>query len=502
MIDNLLLQVVEEISQAGPEGILLGALWATLGIQDVYLKRYLWLKLFEIPNISLHFIGELEGQIVDPESYEETIVKVVAAPVLFKPALGIYDPSISLTQAQVKLMRHIAVYKENGVLQSDLSKFVQADARTVFYNLRQPIDCGLIARKSVPDRNTNILCLSKYSRFGTSAGFFPMRLMEDDPSLMGREPEEENRMQLDTLCRAVCSLIMNSPNQEMSEDSIKRALKLQPMLWMTLKRHLTRQGFLGLTRVREDLNPLLVSGVRLLRPYEEEVPPTLVVELPLLYQLYGSIASSGLKGIRQSDLVRLCFNPPRHVSSAIQQLTAHFGIIAVRENLGRLTTFRLFCREFLLQDASMALLMREEEGESGGTGGGGGEAAERAGGVGRATVGGLGDGDIMRAEEQYLRDGLIGQMIIDDEGDMMMRDQAILRGRADVDGMGDEEEEEDGRRIDGNEEGRVNRTGERSGRNNGVEAMNGGKIIEDGPHNLQYDSGTISQHSKIEQKRS
>ena len=347
-MDDLMLSVLEEISINGADGIRLGSLWENLEIVDIHVKRYIWIQLFQIESVTISRINGNMTTAVTVDDYNEDDVRLTAASYLYRPALGISDPAIQLTKPQYKLMRQIASNKSNGLLQSDVSKINQVDARTIFYHLRLPIEYGLIQRKNITERNTNLLTLSRYTHYPASLSFFSPNEFEDDTSELSKELEDGGGKQLTDYSKAICNYLdQHVPNAQERDETLRSIFHISSQRFQFLKRYLIRKGFVEQVRLRDPQTNTLVAGMHLLRPYEEELKANLVVELPLLYQLYATIASAGADGVRQNDLVHLCHNPPRYVVSAIQQLTGHFNIVPIRHNVGKTSTFRLFCRECL-----------------------------------------------------------------------------------------------------------------------------------------------------------
>ncbi|KAK2956090.1 hypothetical protein BLNAU_8870 [Blattamonas nauphoetae] len=349
-MDSLMISVLEEIGIKGRNGIVLSQLFLSLGIQDTSIKRFIWLQLLQTPNLTITNKANQNRPVTSPDEYNETQICIFGDKSIFDPALGMYDPSINLTTSQRNILKEIAQTKDKGILQSAVSHTFKLDPRNTFHHLRSLIGYGLVIRRQSTSQNSNILFLPRWhNQNSIDDALFPTTF--DDGSVTSDQTDLFNQS-FESYLKLVCTFLQTQPNQCAADDFIRQYFNLTIQKWQNIRA--TLLGARYCLQIKSKPTPessLVVPLLKLVRPYEESQKPNLVIELPLLYQLYATIWAARNIGIRQTDLVKLCYNPRRGVTTALTQLMGHFNVIGIRETVGKLTTYRLFCRDFLPAEA-------------------------------------------------------------------------------------------------------------------------------------------------------
>ncbi|KAA6382550.1 MAG: hypothetical protein EZS28_021922 [Streblomastix strix] len=359
-MDEILQAAVKEIAVAGTSGILVKDLWDQLRTTDVFTKRWIWLQLFSVESI-LILRDQGDGSPIIPDEYDEGKIRLIASDNLHRPALGLYDPAIRMSADQMKILRQITQMKEHGILQSALSKINNMEPKAIFYNLKLLLDLGIIT-KVFSEGNKNILVHSQY------AHLFKLTETEnpEDQKSQIKEDQSINEWSAppEEFCFRISQYLMQKEQQSATEQEIIEHFNLTTEKFTVCRRILANAASADQVKLAikaQDETSMFINGLRLIRPYEKPQEPNLVVELPLLYQLLATIINSGSMGVRQMDLVRLCHNPKRNIYIAIQQLIAHYDVIAVKESARKMTTMRLFYKDYFPLDQQLLLQQQQQQ---------------------------------------------------------------------------------------------------------------------------------------------
>ncbi|XP_042053546.1 uncharacterized protein LOC121798548 isoform X2 [Salvia splendens] len=207
-MDAVVNSALEEICCGAAEGLNLSDLWAKIGPTLAAhglpicpnLKRAVWENLAEIPELKPVACNGASSKLSEAlvnytaEECEQMDVKIVAPEAMRRSFLGLYDVGTSessLADIQRFILERLAVARNNGIAQNDLTKELQIPANNLCYQFKTIEAKGLIVKQPTVIRkngsivSTNMLYLARYARhFGSQQR---LEITRTDQMLMGGE---------------------------------------------------------------------------------------------------------------------------------------------------------------------------------------------------------------------------------------------------------------------------------------------------------------------------
>ena len=166
-MEELVGQAVDECGLAGRQGLSLQQLFDRLELSSgiflaPYLRQRLERRLQSMPCISME----------EKSSHGNQCVWLVADSNTRLASLGITE-AVALQDASLRILESIAGYRQNGVLQSELSKLVLMDPKTLFHHMKPLKARKLLVVKQVSvsgtgeaqsTLRTNLLVLPRFAQ--------------------------------------------------------------------------------------------------------------------------------------------------------------------------------------------------------------------------------------------------------------------------------------------------------------------------------------------------
>ncbi|KAL3632952.1 hypothetical protein CASFOL_025936 [Castilleja foliolosa] len=385
-------------------------------------KRAVWENLREIPGLKLEACNggashSSAGDLIKctVEECEEMNVKIVAPESMRKSFLGIYEteaPESSISDIQRLILERLAVARKNGIAQSELSKELRIAPNNLFYPLKRLETQKLILRQPTVIRKkqssnreytndsvvaTNMLYLYRFRKhLGCQQR---LEITKEDKLLMDRVGEDDSGEEIaeedvhvkDFLpsLKAICEKLEKSQGKVLVVSDIKQDLGYRGTAGHRAWRNVCHK--LKDARVVEEcctmINKKEVICLRLLQsfspshfepklhghghddidteqsnnPLKREQITELLVELPILRQIYDMVDAAGSKGLTNIEVCRrlgLCSK--EYHKRYFKQMISRFRLHVQLENHNRSEVYRVWTAgNFNPESSNMAPVVGE-----------------------------------------------------------------------------------------------------------------------------------------------
>ncbi|KAL1551739.1 hypothetical protein AAHA92_19540 [Salvia divinorum] len=413
-MDAVVNSALEEICCGAAEGINPSDLWekigptvAALGLPICpSLKRAVWENLAEIPELKLVACNGASSKLAEAlvnytaEECEQMDVKIVAPEAMRRSFLGLYDVGTSesfLADIQRVILERLAVARNNGIAQNDLTRELQIPANNLCYQFKTLESKGLIVKQPTVIRkngsivSTNMLYLARYARhFGSQQRLEITRT--DQMSMDGEGADGHdvvNGIVAESISvkdfipalKAICDKLEKAEGKVLVVSDIKKDLGYRGPHGHKSWRNICHR--LKDARVVEECRTIIknkeVDCLRLLRSFSKSLfeprphgrgPDDMdieqsqilskrglvteeVVELPILRQVYDMIDTAGSKGLTTTEVCRrlgLCCK--EYHKRYFKQLMSIFGVHSLKESHKKGEVFRLWTSGNFKSEAS------------------------------------------------------------------------------------------------------------------------------------------------------
>ncbi|KAH6827918.1 hypothetical protein C2S53_014880 [Perilla frutescens var. hirtella] len=399
-MDSVVNSALEEICCGAANGLHLSDLWAKIspilaarGLPICpNVKREVWENLMEIPGLKLvACYGASSSTPTEvlikstAEECEKMNVKIVAPEAMRRSFLGIYELGTSeSTSAGIQrfVLERLAVARNNGIPQSDLTKELHIPANNLSYQFKTLETQGLLVKQPTVIRKndtivaTNMLYLARYAKHLGSQQ--RLEITRKNQLLMDGEAADGHTGTQDDLAsnivaedvqvkdflpalKAICEKLEKAKGKVLVVSDIKKDLNYRGNHGHKSWRNLCHR--LKDARVVEEcctiINNKEVDCLRLLRSFStslfepklhgrgpddidiEQSPNFLkrgqiteeLVELPILRQAYDMIDAAGSKGLTNTDVCRrlgLCSK--EYHRRYFKPLMSKFGVHSLKES--------------------------------------------------------------------------------------------------------------------------------------------------------------------------
>ncbi|GFP90591.1 hypothetical protein PHJA_001203200 [Phtheirospermum japonicum] len=365
-------------------------------------KQAVWENLLEIPRLKFEACngGASSSSAADlikctVEDCEKMNVKIVAPESMRKSFLGIYEmeaPESSLSDIQRLILERLAVARTNGIAQSELSKELRIAPNNLFYPLKRLETQKLILRQPTVIRKkqssnreytndsvvtTNMLYLY---RFGKHLGSQQrLEITKEDKLLMDREGADDSDEEIakedvhvkDFLpaLKAICEKLEKAQGKVLVVSDIKQDLGYRGTAGHRAWRNICHK--LKDARVVEECCTMIkkkeVICLRLLQSFSpSHFEPKLhghddidteqsknllkrgeitelLVELPILRQIYDMVDAAGSKGLTNTEVCkRLGLCSKEYHKRYFKQMISRFGLHLQLESHSRSEVYRVW----------------------------------------------------------------------------------------------------------------------------------------------------------------
>ncbi|CAO2814878.1 unnamed protein product [Amaranthus hypochondriacus] len=167
-MDEIVNSALEEICSQGINGISISLLWPRLrnfvsssGDLCPDVKRAVWSSLINVPGLQFKCKNgsEFDPKVKPFDEIENLGVRVFANEKLRRCFVGLYDVKASnITPSQQRVLERLALARENGVTQHQLSKELEIAPNSFFYVVKRLESWGLITRQSTIVRTKEASC--------------------------------------------------------------------------------------------------------------------------------------------------------------------------------------------------------------------------------------------------------------------------------------------------------------------------------------------------------
>ncbi|XP_047958329.1 uncharacterized protein LOC125203869 isoform X2 [Salvia hispanica] len=401
---------LEEICCGAAEGLHLSDLWAkiapTLAARGLPIcpnvKRAVLENLAEIPELKLVARDGAPSVLAEAlirytaEECEAMDVKIVAPEAMRRSFLGLYDagiPESSSADIQRLILERLALARNNGIAQNDLTKELNIAANSLSYQFKTLETRGLMAKQpSVIRKNgnivsTNMLYLARYARhFGSQQR---LEITRTDRMFMDGEGADGHTGTNDGVVdgivaddvsvkdfipalKTICDKLEKAEGKVLVVSDIKKGLGYRGTHGHRSWRNICHR--LKDARVVEECCTLInnkeVDCLRLLRSFStslfepkshghgpnnmdtEQQSQNLakrglvteqLVELPILRQIYDMIDAAGLKGLTTTEVCgRLGLCCKEYHKRHFKPLISMFGVHSLKESHKKGEVYRLW----------------------------------------------------------------------------------------------------------------------------------------------------------------
>ncbi|KAL8458672.1 hypothetical protein ACS0TY_036253 [Phlomoides rotata] len=436
-MDSVVLSALDEICCEAANGLHLSDLWAKLSPSLAArgmpicpnVKRAVWENLVEIPGLkAVADYGVASAKSTEDfikftvEECENMDVKIVAPEAMRKSFLGIYEmesSESSLSDTQRRILERLAVARDNGVAQNELTKEFRIPANNLFYQFKKLETQGLIVRhQSVIRKNkasnnkeqksgsivtTNMLYLYRYGKHLGSQQ--RLEITKEDQIFMdsevagghtetgndfGKETATDNVHVKDFIpaLKAICDKLEKAEGKVLVVSDIKRGLGYRMTSGHRAWRNICHK--LKEARVVEEcctmINNKEINCLRLLRSFspshfepklrgrghdENDMDQSLslkrgqiteeLVELPILRQVYDMIDAAGTKGLTNIEVCkRLGLCSKEYHKRFFKQMISRFGVHLQLESHNKTEVYRVWTAgNFNLKSSNIPPIERE-----------------------------------------------------------------------------------------------------------------------------------------------
>ncbi|KAL1538122.1 hypothetical protein AAHA92_26902 [Salvia divinorum] len=409
-MDAVVNSALEEICCGAAEGIHLSDLWAKIGPTLAArglpicpnVKRAVLENLAEIPELkvvardgasSMHAEALIQYTVEECEAMD---AKIVAREAMRRSFLGLHDvvpPESSSADIQRLILERLAVARNNGIAQNDLTKELNIAANNLSYQFKTLETRGLIAKQpSVIRKNgniasTNMLYLACYARhFGSQQRLEITRtdrmFMDgeradghtgtNDDVVNGIVAEDISVKDFIPALKAICDKLEKAEGKVLVVSDIKKGLGYRGIHGHRSWRNICHR--LKDARVVEEcctrINNKEVDCLRQLRSFSTSLfepkshgrgPNNAdigqqsqnlakrglvteeLVELPILRQVYDMIDAAGFKGLTTTEVCgRLGLCCKEYHKRYFKPLISIFGVHSLKESHKKSEVYRLW----------------------------------------------------------------------------------------------------------------------------------------------------------------
>ncbi|XP_021750753.1 uncharacterized protein LOC110716442 isoform X1 [Chenopodium quinoa] len=422
-MDTIIHAAIEEICSQGVNGVSLSLLWprlhSSLSSAEINLcpavKRAVWSSLAAVPGLQFRDVNGSE--LPDPKSKsveecESLGVKVVANEQLRGCFVGLYDVKASnITAPQQRVLERLALARETGVTQVQLSKDLGIPGNNIFYVVKRLQSWGLVVRQETIVRTkenrqpvrTNLIHLHRYALPLSSQQ--RLEITKENKNLeenhvSGADLEECGQDDVrvkDFLpaIKAVCDRLEQAEGKVLVVSDIKQELGYRETkghrAWRNISNRLKQAGLVEVFEAKVDSKVETptkskkgrsrgqnkpVSCLRLLKSFSPKyfqqknrdgkyIASEQLVELPFEQQIYDMIDIEGSKGLLGVDVCGRLGISTKMLDNLTNTMVSRFGLHQLSENLERGLAYRFWTKGNFCPELPNSSFNRLQDGSDG-----------------------------------------------------------------------------------------------------------------------------------------